>query len=72
MAKLVYWVAVQNEDNACYNIVAKTKKDCLQQIASTDAWWGPSGYEAPIKKEVQYTDAFDLLDKVTGDSCYRS
>jgi len=72
MAKLVYWVAVQNEDNACYNIVAKTKKECLQQIASTDAWWGPSGFEAPVKKEVHYKDALDLLDKVTGDSSYRS
>lgn len=67
MAKLVYWVAVQDRDNRCYNIVAKTKKECLQKIASTTAWWGSSEYEAPIKREIHYKDAFDLMDRCTDE-----
>lgn len=66
MAKLVYWVASQDKDGSCYNIVAKTKKACLQQIASTTAWWG-SAYDAPIRREIHYKDAFDLFDKATGE-----
>jgi|694.fasta_scaffold48664_12 hypothetical protein len=68
MAKLVYWVASQDKDGSCYNIVAKTKKSCLEKIASTKAWWGPSAYDAPVRREIHYKDAFDLFDKAT-DEC---
>ena len=69
MAKLVVWIAVQEGDSACYNLVAKTKKACLELIAANDRD-NPSGesyYEAPKKREIVYKDAFDLFYQVTDE-----
>ena len=59
---LTYWVSVQTGGSNAYNLIAKTKKECLQILSSND--WGPS-YAAPEKRIVEYIDAFDLLDKAT-------
>jgi len=60
--QLTYWVSIQTGDSPAYNLIAKTKKECLQILRSND--WGP-GYAAPVKRTVEYEDAFDLLDKAT-------
>jgi hypothetical protein len=73
MAKLVVWIAVQEGDHACYNLLAKTKKACLELIAQNDRDWighNPSGktrYDAPKKREIVYKDAFDLFYQATSE-----
>ena len=69
MAKLKYWLAVQNEDSQIFNIIAKTKKECVRLISEGDASFA---YEAPVKKEIVYKDGFDLFKKATivGRSLY--
>jgi hypothetical protein len=62
--KLHFWVATQDDDGECYNIVAKTKKDCLAQMAArTECEW-----EGPTKSVIEYANAFDLFDWVTGEA----
>lgn len=63
MATLTYWVARQHADSACYNLVARTKKELLLRIAENPS----TKYEAPIKETVTYKDAFDLFEWVTGE-----
>jgi len=62
MRKLTFWISVQTGGSDAYNLIAKTKKECLQILSSND--WGPT-YSAPEKRIVEYIDAFDLLDKAT-------
>jgi len=69
MAKLVVWIARQDDDRSCYNIVAKTRKECIELVAKNVAQWSnPSEapvYETPIKREIHYKDAFDLWEQAT-------
>ena len=64
MKKLVIWSAEVQGDSFVYNIIAKTKKDCLRQIAEHPH----NSYDKPIKKVIQFKDAFDLYDMATGDT----
>ena len=63
MAFLTFWIAEQGEDSACYNIIAKTKKDCLAQMAERP----DVKYQAPVKVVFQYSDAFDLFHWATSE-----
>ena len=76
MAKLVVWIARQDGDSACYNIVAKTRKACLELVAKNGVQWinrnDDAGYEAPIKREINYKDAFDLWEQATSEGGGRS
>ena len=76
MAKLIVWIARQDDDSSCYNIVAKTRKACLELVAANVAQWGnPSEapvYETPIKREIDYKDAFDLWQQATSECGGRS
>ena len=77
MAKLVVWIARQNDDSSCYNIVAKTRKAGLELVAKNVAQWSsvlnsPPEYEAPIKREIHYQDAFDLWQQATSEGGGRS
>ena len=63
MATLTYWVAEQNEDHACYSIIAKTKKECVEQMAQRP----DVEYEAPRKVVILYKDAFDLFRQATAE-----
>ena len=71
MAKLVVWIARQDADSSCYNLVSKTRKACLGLVAATVAKWGnPSEapiYEPPVKREIHYKDAFDLWQQATSE-----
>jgi len=68
MAKLTVWIAEQSDDHPAYNIVARTKKDALRQIAERPS----TDFEAPRKVELFYRDAFDLYEMVTGEGGGRS
>ena len=77
MAKLVVWIARQDDDSSCYNIVAKTRKECLELVAKNVAQWSSKlnsapEYEAPIKREIHYQDAFDLWQQATSEGGGRS
>jgi hypothetical protein len=63
MPKLTYWVCRQSEDSQCYNIRAKTKKEALALKAKYERPSGdyPTTFEEPVKCEVFYRSAFDLL-----------
>lgn len=64
MPKLVYWYAERVGDSDCYSVVARTKKDALLQMEQQ----GASNYERPVKKTLEYKDAFDLFDWVTSEA----
>jgi hypothetical protein len=66
--KLTVWIAPQDQDRTCYNIVARTKQDALAQIAANQS----TRYEAPKKVVIEYRDAFDLFERVTGAGGGRS
>lgn len=63
MAKLVYWIMEQEEDAACYNIIAKTKKDALEQAAARSY----CTWSEPKRVEKYYKDAFDLFAMATSE-----
>ena len=58
--KLSYWVAECLRDSKCYSLRAKTKKEVVVMLATTH---DPAGY-GPVKKvEIEYRDAFDLMNE---------
>lgn len=58
--KLTYWYAGRIDDRDCYSIVAKTKKECLDIVNKTTY----GNFELPVKRVIEYKDAFDLLSIV--------
>lgn len=56
--KLIYWVADCETDSHCYSVRAKTKKECIAQVALRDTC---NTYSEPRKVVVEYKDGFDLL-----------
>ena len=60
--KLTVWIAEQNSDSACYNIVGKTKKEVLHKVAVHGG-----KFEAPVKVVINYKDAFDLFERLTDE-----
>jgi hypothetical protein len=60
--KLTLWLAEQCSDSSSYNILARTKKDCLAQMATRDEKW-----EGPTKVVIEYHDAFDLFEWATSE-----
>lgn len=59
--KLTVWIATQDRDSDCYNIIARTKKEALALVAADPF----TKYEAPRKTEIFYKDAFDLFYMAT-------
>jgi hypothetical protein len=64
MAKLTVWIAEQNRDSQCYNIVARTRKSALEQIAER----GWVKFDQPQKVVIEYKDAFDLFELLTSEA----
>lgn len=58
--KLIYWVATQDDDAACYNIRERTKREVLKRLAQINR---PGVYSKPKKVVVDYADGFDLMDQ---------
>lgn len=59
--KLTYWIAKQDKDHSCYDLRARTRKECNEMIAKAGQREGY--YAAPIKVVVEYANAFDLMDQ---------
>lgn len=64
--KVVYWVAAQTDRSAYReeNVRARTKKECQEMIST----FSLGTFEAPKKIVVEYKDAFDLVQKLSGVS----
>lgn len=63
--KVTYWKAKCEEDNDCYSIRKKTKKEVVEAVSKH---WRPQGFSKPYKVEIEYGNAFELCDKLkTGD-----
>ena len=63
LRKLVYWVSSQTDDNPCYNLRAKTRRECTAMRVNHDV----KRFSKPKKVTIQYLDTFDLLDKCLGE-----
>lgn len=66
--KLTYWYAECLDDSQCYSAIAKTKKAVIAHVAEhLHTKFGPVE-----KRELEYRDAFDLFEYVTGEGGGRS
>lgn len=63
MATLTFWLAEQHDDHNCYNVIARTKRDCLAQVAQRPHMT----FAPPRKVSITYRDAFDLFDMATSE-----
>ncbi len=63
MAKLTYWCAPILSDHHCYNIRTRTKKEALAKIEE----YSHQDYGKPQKVVIDYDNALDLLQQVTGE-----
>lgn len=68
MASLTYWYCECKDDSDVYSIVEKTKKDAAAKRSA----YGESRFEPPVKKTIQYRDAFDLFSWCTSEGGGRS
>lgn len=66
MAKLTYWFSERFDDNTCYSIVAKTKRQA-QQMRDDRLKAGPCDLGPVVKRTIIYKDAFDLLELLTSE-----
>lgn len=78
--KLHYWVALDRNDEPM-SIRGKTRREVIQKLTElgavprpgvpeSRATWrleGGSWFEAPVRCEIEYTDAFDLLCQIVED-----
>lgn len=63
--KLTYWAISCTDDAECYSIIGKTRKEALEKYLQRDEW---KGYAAVVSQlEVEYDNAFDLLDILTNE-----
>jgi hypothetical protein len=69
MAKLTYWVAERLDDSRVYSLIGKTKKEVVELVKEWSASEGIYRIEfGPVEKRViEYRDAFDLFDQVSGE-----
>lgn len=63
MPTLTYWIARHPNDHECYSLIAKTKKECQALVEMNQH----VAYETPVKRVIQYRDAFDLFEWATGE-----
>jgi len=64
--KLTYWVSEIGNDHNCYNIRARTKREC--QAMRDEMKSEGSNYYGPVHKvTVEYKDGFDLLIDCLGE-----
>ena len=63
MATLNYWYCECIGDSDAYSIITKTKKEASAKRLEQ----GESYYRPPVKKTLNYADAFDLFDWATSE-----
>lgn len=63
MPKLTYWCAERTDDNRCYSIVTKTKREAQLKVEANQY----ATYLPIVKCEIVYRDAFDLMEQLTSE-----
>lgn len=63
MATLTYWYCECLDDADAYSIITKTKKEA--KVLRDQR--GAERYGEPVRKVLQYRDAFDLFDWATSE-----
>jgi len=66
--KIKLWIATQEQNSSHYNLIAKTKKELLQQMAK----YSHVRYDEIAQVESTFRDAFDMFEWVTSESGGRS
>ncbi len=70
--KLTVWIAEQEDDHNCYNIVAKTKKECLAKVKEWSSGNINTTYKELFKCEIECKDMFDFFEMLTAEGGGRS
>ena len=64
------WLAIQNEDHSCYNIMARNKKSLIAELEphvnETD-YKGELRFQEVYQLDVDASDVFALLDDVLNE-----
>jgi hypothetical protein len=66
--KLIYWVAERLNDSTVYSIRGRRRRDVIDELR--EAGFDPKSsdaYGTPHKVEVEYDNAFDLLQQCLGE-----
>jgi hypothetical protein len=68
--KLTYWVAKCENDSDAYSIRERTKKAAVaKRVEMVEQTYGRESDYGPVKKvEVEYRDAFDLMELCSDES----
>ena len=68
MPHLQYWVCNSLNDSRVYSFRAKTRRECSQFLHDAiEGEWRRKNFSKPVKVEVEYADAFDLLCQCSGE-----
>ena len=62
--KVTYWYSRCPHDNNCYSVRERTKRDAQKSIAEA---YRPESWPKPMKVQVQYNGAFDLVEQLLGE-----
>lgn len=71
--KLTYWVTgnIDQTMEECYWLRTKTKKEAKQELGFDNMSPGERArWFGPVKVVVEYDNAFDLMQKTTGEGFY--
>ena len=66
--KLRVWIAQQDGDSSCYNLIGKTKKSVTEQLSKA---WNKEQFHTLVHIEIEYQGAFDLFDLCTSEIGHR-
>jgi hypothetical protein len=61
--RLQLWIATQENDSECYNLVSTTKKNLIEQMNEHN----PLDYKAVAKVEIRAASSFEFFELVTGE-----
>lgn len=64
MKRLTFWISEQTKDHSCYNLVGRTRDEVMYQLAMRP---DSGDYSKPKRVVLDYTDAFDLFERVTAE-----
>ncbi len=65
--KVTYWKAECLDDHDCYSIRARTKKECTAERNA----FRPERFGEPVKIEIEYNNAFELVQELTNEGSSR-
>ena len=58
---MIVWIAIQENDNQCYNLIERSKKDLVAAIQRNIAYLEYNEYKEAWKVDIDASDVFKLL-----------